>query len=109
MARLPQKEYDYTFLHILDSDGNGLIEFPEFLTMVNGTVPKSLSQKQLERLFKVFDIDNSDEISAGNLRRMFHIFGQTFDDKSIATMLREADVDGDGKVTIDDFIKMMNT
>ena len=77
--------------------------------MVNGTVPKSLRQKQLERLFKVFDVDNSDEINARNLQRMFQIFGQTLDDKSIATMLREADLDGDGKVTIDDFITMMST
>ena len=85
-----------------------MIEFPEFLAMISGKVPTSLSQSQLERIFKVFDVDNSDEISTENLQRMFRIFGQTFDDKTIASMLSEADCDGDGKVRLEDFVQMMH-
>jgi len=85
-----------------------VIEFPEFLAMVSGKVPTTLNRSQLERIFKVFDVDNSGEINAENLKRMFKIFGQTFDDKTIASMLGEADFDGDGKVRLEDFVKLMH-
>lgn len=94
---------------ISDSDGNGVIEFPEFLAMVNGTVPSSFRPSQLERIFKVFDVDNSNEIDAENLKRMFRIFGQDFDSKMINEMLKEVDTDGDGKVGLEDFIRMMSS
>ena len=75
--------------------------------MVNGTVPTTLRPSQLERVFKVFDVDGSNDINADNLQRMFKIFGQTFDDKIIADMLRQVDIDGDGKVGLEDFEQMM--
>ena len=105
----PVYTYGFWFVLVADSDGNGMIEFPEFLAMINGTIPKSLNRSQLELLFKVFDVDNSNEINAENLQRMFQVFGYSLDDKAITGMLSEADLDGDGKVRIEDFIKMMRT
>lgn len=96
-----------TRLTFTDSDGNGVIEFPEFLAMVNGTMPESLRPNQLERIFKVFDADNSNEINAENLQRMFKIFGQNFDAQTVAEMLQEVDLDGDGRVGVEDFTQMM--
>eukprot|EP00112_Aurelia_sp_Birch-Aquarium-sp1_P018447 Seg4401.1 transcript_id=Seg4401.1/GoldUCD/mRNA.D3Y31 product=Calmodulin protein_id=Seg4401.1/GoldUCD/D3Y31 len=92
----------------IDSDGNGLIEFPEFLAMVNGKLSKSRQREQLQKIFKIFDTDGSNEINAENLKRMFSIFGQDFKEKEIANMFAEADYDQDGKVGLEDFLKMMN-
>eukprot|EP00112_Aurelia_sp_Birch-Aquarium-sp1_P013455 Seg2857.3 transcript_id=Seg2857.3/GoldUCD/mRNA.D3Y31 product=Calmodulin protein_id=Seg2857.3/GoldUCD/D3Y31 len=92
----------------IDSDGNGMIEFPEFLAMVNGKLSKSRQREQLQKIFKIFDTDESNEINAENLKRMFSIFGQDFKEKEIANMLAEADYDQDGKVGLEDFLKMMN-
>ena len=91
-----------------DSDGNGVIEFPEFIGMVNGKLSKSWQREQLQKIFKIFDTDESNEINAENLKRMFRIFGQDFKEKEIATMLAEADYDQDGKVGLQDFLKMMD-
>ena len=85
-----------------------MIEFPEFLAMVNGKLSKSKQREQLQKIFEIFDTDESNEINAENLKRMFHIFGQDFKEKEIANMLAEADYDQDGKVGFEDFWKMMN-
>ncbi|XP_065065076.1 neo-calmodulin-like [Rhopilema esculentum] len=91
----------------IDADGNGIIEFPEFLAMIHGKLPTAKSASEFGRIFKVFDVDNSSEINADNLKRMFRIFGQDFDEYDISDMLAEADFDGDGKVGFEDFIKLM--
>jgi calcium-dependent protein kinase len=51
----------------IDADGNGYIEYNEFLT---STVEKSkmLSQQNLKQAFNEFDRDGSGKISAGEVR-----------------------------------------
>ncbi|MBF6085352.1 EF-hand domain-containing protein, partial [Nocardia cyriacigeorgica] len=41
----------------VDSDGNGLIDFPEFLTMLARKLKETDSQEEIEEAFKVFDKD----------------------------------------------------
>ena len=104
---LPIKRLSCNPFYYVDSDGNGMIEFPEFLTMVNGNLSKSKQREQLQKIFKIFDTDESNEINAENLKRMFRMFGQDFKEKEIANMLAAADYDQDGKVGLEDFLKMM--
>merc|ERR1711934_807362 len=51
----------------IDGDGNGTIEFGEFLQMMTG---KMDSREDIEKVFKLFDDDNTNKISFRNLARV---------------------------------------
>merc|ERR1712149_90118 len=56
----------------IDNDGNGTIEFSEFLQMMTG--------KMGEKVFKLFDDDNTNKISFRNLARVAEELGENIDD-----------------------------
>merc|ERR1712138_229508 len=56
----------------IDNDGNGSIEFGEFLEMMTG--------KMGEKVIKLFDDDNTGKISLRNLRRVAQEIGENIDE-----------------------------
>ena len=61
----------------------------------------------VEAAFKVFDKDGNGFISAAELRHVMTNLGEKLTDEEVDEMIREADVDGDGQVNYDEFVKMM--
>lgn len=92
----------------IDSDGNGAIDFPEFLSLMTKNLEDCDPEDILLESFKVFDRDNSGFIGVSELDRVFKLLGQEFKDYAIEAMIKAADADGDGLVGWDDFTKMMN-
>lgn len=92
----------------IDADGNGAIDFPEFLALMSKNLDDCDPEDILKESFKVFDRDGSGFIGVSELDRVFKLLGQDFKDYEIEAMIKAADVDGDGLVGFDDFMKMMN-
>merc|ERR1712094_16893 len=61
-------------------DGNGTIEFSEFLTMMTGKMGEKDSREDIEKVFKLFDDDNTNKISFRNLARVAEELGENIDD-----------------------------
>ncbi|BGP34914.1 hypothetical protein JCM10296v2_006738 [Rhodotorula toruloides] len=142
----------------VDADGNGQIDFPEFLTMMARKMRETDSEEEVREAFKVFDKDGNGFISAAECvkvfsllalscgaiwvrlealmtifhpvssscpavpsypsrafvwfreRRLRHVMtnlGEKLSDQEVEEMIREADVDGDGQINYDEFVKMM--
>merc|ERR1712227_763872 len=53
----------------VDNDGNGTIEFAEFLQMMTGKMGEKDTREDIEKVFKLFDDDNTNKISFRNLAR----------------------------------------
>ena len=53
----------------VDSDGNGTIDFPEFLTMMARKMKDTDTEEEIREAFRVFDKDGNGFISAAELRR----------------------------------------
>merc|ERR1712153_98674 len=83
----------------VDGDGNGTIEFGEFLEMMTG--------KMGEKVFKLFDDDNTNKISFRNPARVAEELGENIDDEELQDMINQADRDGDGEINIDEFYRIM--
>merc|ERR1711981_1396024 len=47
----------------VDNDGNGTIEFGEFLEMMTGMMGEKDTREDIEKVFKLFDDDNTNKIS----------------------------------------------
>merc|ERR1719269_581133 len=59
----------------IDNDGNGDIDFGEFLEMMTGKTGEKDSREDIEKVFKLFDDDNTGKISLRNLRRVAQELG----------------------------------
>ena len=54
----------------IDNNGNGSIKFGEFLEMMTGKMGKKDTHKDIEKVFKLFNDDNTGKISLRNLHRI---------------------------------------
>merc|ERR1712086_137162 len=54
----------------IGGDGNGTIDFAEFLAMMTGKMGEKDSREDIEKVFKLFDDDNTSRISFRNLARV---------------------------------------
>ena len=59
----------------VDVDGNGSVDFPEFLTMMSRKVGDADSEAEIKAAFQVFDKDGSGSISASELRQVMSSIG----------------------------------
>src|SRR6266536_112773 len=82
----------------IDADGNGKIDFPEFLTMMARKMKDADSEEEIREAFKVFDRDNNGYISAAELRHVMTSIGEKLTDDEVDEMIREADQDGDARI-----------
>ena len=64
-------------------------------------------EEELRKSFRLYDTDDTGKISFENLKETAHDLGEDLTDEEIRDMIREADVDGDGEVNLEEFIKMM--
>jgi EF hand/EF-hand domain pair len=60
----------------VDADGNGTIDFPEFLTMMARKMKDTDSEEEIKEAFKVFDKDGNGFISAAELRHVMTNLGE---------------------------------
>lgn len=59
------------------------------------------------KYFQVFDRDNNGFISATELRHVMKSLGEALTDEEVDEMIEQADVNGDGQVNYEEFVKMM--
>ncbi|XP_042059776.1 calmodulin-2/4-like isoform X1 [Salvia splendens] len=103
----PTEEELHDMINEVDIDGNGTIEFAEFLNLMANKMKETDAEEELKEAFKVFDTDQNGYISATELRHVMINLGEKLTDEEVEQMIREADLDGDGQVDYDEFVKMM--
>src|SRR5256714_2862544 len=91
----------------VDADGNGEIDFPEFLTMMARKMKETDSEEEIKEAFKVFDGDGSGLISAAELRQVMTSLGENLTDDEIDEMIRETSQDGDERIDYNEFVQLM--
>merc|ERR1712023_593068 len=82
----------------VDADGNGTIDFPEFLSLMARKMRDTDTEEELIEAFKVFDRDGNDLISAAELRHVMTNLGEKLTDEEVDEMIKEAYIDGDGHI-----------
>ncbi|CAJ0640623.1 8011_t:CDS:2, partial [Entrophospora sp. SA101] len=70
----------------IDADGNGTIDFPEFLTMMARKMKDSDSEQEIKEAFKVFDKDGNGFISAAELRHVMTNLGEKLTEQKVDEM-----------------------
>merc|ERR1711920_516628 len=91
----------------VEPDENGCIDFPDFLSLMARKMGDNDTEEELIEAFKVFDRDCDGFISASELRYSMTNLGEKLSDLEVDEMIKEADMDGDGQINYDEFVKMM--
>jgi len=91
----------------VDIDGNGNIDFKEFLGLMARKMRDTDTEEELIEAFKVFDRDSNGLISAQELKHVMTSLGEKVSDEEVEEMIREADIDGDGYINYEEFVRMI--
>lgn len=91
----------------IDADGHGILDFPEFLSLMARKMKDTDTEQELIDAFAVFDRSGAGIISVAEIRHVMSNLGEKITDEEMDEMLREADVDGTGTVNYEDFIRAM--
>ncbi len=91
----------------VDLDGNGTIDFKEFLGLMVRKMKDTDTEEELIEAFKVFDRDGNGYITSLELRMVMSNLGEELSTEDIEDMIKEADIDGDGQIDYEEFVKMM--
>lgn len=99
-------------ISIFDEDGSGTVEFREFISGLSAFSGKSAKEEKLRFAFKVYDIDRDGYISNGELFLVLKMMvGNNLKDGQLQQIvdktIMEADKDGDGKISFEEFTKMV--
>ena len=65
------------------------------------------SPEEIRRVFKLFDDDETGKISFRNLKRVARELGENMTDEELQEMINKADIDGDGEVNEEEFLRIM--
>lgn len=99
-------------LQEVDSDGDGNVSFEEFVSIMTNIAGAAGSaecaadqeERELRDAFRVFDKHNRGYICASDLRAVLQCLGEDLSEEEIEDMIKEVDVDGDGRIDFYEFV-----
>jgi len=107
MGQNPTEDELNNMVMEVDLDGNGTIEFPEFLEMMKKKANTVDQEGELREAFRIFDRNKDGYISMKELKKVTTLLGATLTKEEVDEFMKEADVDGNGKLDYDEFVKML--
>ncbi|XP_052187213.1 probable calcium-binding protein CML25 [Diospyros lotus] len=94
-------------IRAVDADGDGFIDFDEFVALNTNDVDSDEVLENLKEAFSVFDIDKNGSISADELQNVFRSLGEDCSISECRKMIDGADSNGDGLISFEEFKTMM--
>ncbi|KAH9496704.1 putative calmodulin-like protein 6 [Bulinus truncatus] len=105
-----QKELDEALIE-LDKDGNGVIEFHDFKSYMQKMKRSSYDERKQEmmRAFRIIDRNNDKFIDVQELLGVLTSLGEALTEEEARAMINVADVNKDGKIDYEEFVKFILT
>ncbi|KRX14981.1 Calmodulin [Trichinella nelsoni] len=99
----PTTEETRSMIIQADADGNGEIDFSEFVCFLTGRQIPINEEQELSMIFQLFDQNGDGFISPQELKKAMENLGEDVSTKEINLMISAADSNGDGLINYDEF------
>ncbi|XP_041480185.1 neo-calmodulin-like [Lytechinus variegatus] len=90
----------------LDVNGNGDIDFSEFVGVMSKKMNDMDNAEDIREAFRVFDKGNLGYIENSDLHRV--LIALDINKGEVDELIKDADIDGDGRIEYEEFVQMMN-
>jgi len=80
---------------------------PQFLDMMTAKMSDKDSREDIQKVFNLFDDDQTGHITLRNLKRVAKELGETMSDAELLEMIERADTDQDGEISPEEFYSIM--
>jgi len=112
LPELQQNPLVQRVIEIFDDDGNGEVDFKEFIQGVSQFSVKGDKNSKLKFAFRIYDIDNDGYISNGELFQVLKMMvGNNLKDTQLQQIVDKtilfADKDDDGKISFEEFCEIV--
>ncbi|EPY38910.1 centrin-2 [Angomonas deanei] len=90
-----------------ENNNNNVITYAQFINIMSSKMAQKDSREEIIKAFRLFDDDGKGKISFKDLKRVAVELGENMSDTELQEMIDEADRDGDGEVSEEEFLKLM--
>ncbi|ODM97053.1 Centrin-1 [Orchesella cincta] len=94
-------------LEIYDRGNTGRLCYSDFMSIIESKLGESDTKEDIIKAFKLFDKDHVGHVSFHNLRQVANELGEDINDEEVAEMIIEADLDDDGVLNQEEFLKIL--
>ena len=91
----------------LDLENKKEINYEEFLTIINQKDKDVDEEEEVLKAFKVFDKEGNGLININELKDIMLNFGNNWSEEELNEMFKEADIDMDGYLNYEEFVRTM--
>ena len=102
------KEEMYSIKEKLDPNSNNKISFDEFIDFMTEKFSERNPKEEAILAFDLFDEDKKGKINMKNLKKAVKEINENLSDNELKAIIEEFDTDGDGAITKEDFLKIMD-
>ena len=91
----------------IDTQGKNYIDFKDFISYMVRKITDSNQEPDLYDGFKIFDKDKDGLINSHELFEVLTSLGIEVKEDEVDEMVKESDMDGDGYINYDEFVKLI--
>mmetsp|Transcript_115357 Transcript_115357/g.182261 ORF Transcript_115357/g.182261 Transcript_115357/m.182261 type:complete len:157 (-) Transcript_115357:127-597(-) len=95
------------WIHQADSNGDGVIDFREFVDLVERKNQELKDCEELMGTFKQFDVNGNGFIERNEWFTVMRTMAESLDEEELEEMFIAADTNNDGKVSYQEFVDSM--
>ena len=107
MGQNPTNEEIKEMMEEADLNKDGKIDFEEFLNLMTRNSQETQTEDEVINAFRVFDKEGNGLISSAELKHIMMTIGDKMTEEEADEMVNEADIDEDGMINYEEFVRMM--
>ena len=107
MGQNPTVDEVQEMMREVDLNQDGKIDFDEFMYLMTKSSPDTQTEDEVINAFRVFDKEGNGLIASSELKHIMMTIGDKMTEEEADEMVNEADIDEDGMINYEEFMRMM--